>query len=160
MPLKIINKLKLIISISISELAGVIGSFFTTPSIPTWYAGLTKPAISPPNWIFGPVWITLFALMGIATFLIWEKGLNRTGVKIALSIFMGQLMLNILWSFIFFGRQNPGGALIEIIFLWISILITIITFAKISKPAAWLLVPYAVWVTFAIFLNYSIWTLN
>ena len=158
--MKISNTLKLIISIVVSQLAGIIGAFFTTPSIASWYATLSKPALNPPAWVFGPVWTTLFALMGIAAFLVWKKGLERRDVKKALGIFIGQLCLNTLWSIIFFGLHNPGMAFIEIIFLWLAILSTIITFAKISKPAAWLLVPYILWVSFAGYLNYSIWILN
>ncbi len=158
--MKINNVTKLFIAIVISEFAGIVGSVFTIPSISTWYAGLVKPDFAPPNWVFGPVWITLFVLMGIAAFLIWQKGLERRDVKIALGIFIGQLMLNTLWSIIFFGLHNPGIAFIEIIFLWLSIIATIISFAKISKPAAWFLVPYILWVSFASYLNYSIWILN
>ncbi len=154
------NTFKLIIAIVVSELAGIIGSVFTTPSIADWYAGIVKPALNPPAWVSGPVWTTLFALMGIAAFLVWKKGLDRRDVKIALGIFLGQLVLNTLWSIIFFGLHSPGGALVEIVFLWLAILATIIAFAKISKPAAWLLVPYILWVSFAGYLNYSIWTLN
>lgn len=158
--MKINNVLKLVIAIVISELAGIIGSVFTAPSIAGWYATLAKPALNPPAWVFGPVWTTLFALMGIAAFLVWRKGLDRRDVKIALGIFIGQLVLNALWSIIFFGLHSPGGALIEIVILWLAILATIIAFYKISKPAAWLLVPYILWVSFAAYLNYSIWMLN
>lgn len=146
--------------IIIAELAGVIGSFFTTPSIAGWYAGIIKPELNPPAWVFGPVWTTLFVLMGIAAFLVWKKGYDRKDVKLALNIFYGQLILNTLWSIIFFGLHSPGGAFIEIIFLWLAILATIIAFAKISRPAAWLLLPYILWVSFAGYLNYSIWQLN
>ncbi|MBI4235366.1 tryptophan-rich sensory protein [Candidatus Peregrinibacteria bacterium] len=158
--MKLNNTIKLIIAIAVSELAGVIGSFFTTSAISTWYAGIVKPALNPPAWIFGPVWTALFALMGIAAFLVWKKGLDRRDVKIALGIFISQLILNTLWSIIFFGLHSPGGALIEIIFLWFAILFTIIEFAKIYKPAAWLLAPYILWVSFAAYLNYMIWALN
>lgn len=154
------NTFKLITAIVFSEMAGVIGSIFTASSIPTWYANLIRPELSPPNWIFGPVWTTLFALMGIAAFLVWQKGINRRDVKNALSIFVTQLILNTLWSAIFFGAQNPSAAFIEIIILWLAILATIISFSKISKAAAWLLVPYILWVSFAAYLNYSIWILN
>lgn len=154
------NIFKLAITVFVSELAGIIGSVFTTPSITGWYAGIVKPAINPPAWVFGPVWTTLFALMGIAAFLIWKKGLGRRDVKIALYIFGGQLILNTLWSIIFFGLHNPGAALIEIIFLWVVILVTIIAFFKISKAAAWLLIPYILWVSFAGYLNFTIWMLN
>lgn len=154
------NTFKLIIAIVISELAGVIGSIFTTPSITGWYAGIVKPTFNPPGWVFGPVWTTLFVFMGIAAFLVWKKGLERRDVKIALGVFVGQLVLNTLWSIIFFGLHSPGGALVEIVFLWLAILVTIVAFYKISKPAAWLLVPYIAWVSFAAYLNFTIWTLN
>lgn len=154
------NIFKLIIAIGISEAAGIIGSIFTASSIPTWYATLARPELSPPNWVFGPVWTMLFALMGIAAFLIWQKGINHRDVKVALSVFGIQLILNTLWSIVFFGLQNPGAAFMEIIVLWVAILATIIMFAKISRVAAWLLVPYILWVTFAGYLNYSIWMLN
>ncbi len=164
--MQIKNSYKLVIAIAISELAGIVGSIFTSPAIPTWYRGITKPALNPPAWVFGPVWTTLFALMGIAAFLIWASYAKTTDahrrkhIKIALVLFGLQLALNTLWSLIFFGLQNPGAALIEIICLWIAILATIIAFAKISKPAAWLLAPYILWVSFAMYLNYAIWTLN
>lgn len=158
--MKMSDTFKLIVAIGVCELAGIIGSVFTTPSIAGWYAELAKPELAPPNWVFAPVWTTLFALMGIAAFLVWKKGLERRDVKIALGIFAGQLVLNTFWSIIFFGLHSPGGALFEMIFLWLAILATIIAFAKISRPAAWLLVPYILWVSFAMYLNYSIWILN
>lgn len=151
---------KLIFAIIIAESAGIIGSLFTFSSIPTWYTTIIKPTFSPPNWIFGPVWTTLFALMGIALFLVWQKGLHRKDVKVAITIFFVQLLLNTFWSIIFFGNQNIGGAFLEIIFLWLAILATIIAFFKISKLAGYLLLPYIAWVSFAAFLNYTIWTLN
>ncbi|MFH1175436.1 MAG: TspO/MBR family protein [bacterium] len=158
--MKLKNILKLIAAIAVCELAGIIGAFFTVPSISGWYANLAKPEIAPPNWIFSPAWTILFALMGIAVFLVWQKGIGQMKVKIAIGIFAGQLVLNTLWSIIFFSLRSPGGAFIEIIFLWLIILATIIAFAKISKPAAWLLVPYILWVSFAGYLNFSIWRLN
>ncbi len=133
---------------------------FTAPFIAGWYAGLVKPAMNPPAWVFGPVWTMLFLLMGISAYLVWKKGLDRKDVKIALAIFLGQLVLNTLWSIIFFGLHSLGGALIEIVVLWLAILATIIVFAKIFRPAAWLLAPYIFWVSFAMYLNYSIWILN
>lgn len=158
--MRIHNFLKLLITVTASLLAGVIGSLFTASEIQGWYTTLIKPEFNPPSWAFGPVWTTLFVLMGIAAFLIWKKGLDRRDVKIALCIFLGQLILNTLWSIIFFVLHSPGGAFIEIVFLWLVILATIIAFAKISKPAAWLLVPYILWVSFASYLNYAIWALN
>ncbi len=158
--MKLNNFAKLTTTIVISELAGVIGSVFTAPSIEAWYAGIVKPTFNPPAWVFGPVWTTLFALMGIAAFLVWKKGLDRRDVKVALGIFLGQLILNTLWSIIFFGLHSPGGALVEIIFLWLAIFAAIIAFVKISRPAAWLLLPYILWVSFAGYLNFSIYMLN
>jgi len=163
--MKISNTFKLIIAIVVSELAGIIGSVFTTPSIAGWYTGIVKPALNPPAWVFGPVWTTLFALMGIAAFIVWSSYAKATedkkkGIRLALILFGIQLVLNTLWSIIFFGLHSPGGALIEIVFLWFAILTTIIAFYKISKPAAWLLVPYILWVSFAMYLNYAIWALN
>ncbi|MBU3926082.1 tryptophan-rich sensory protein [Patescibacteria group bacterium] len=152
--------LKFIISIVVCQMAGVIGSLFTAPAINTWYATLQRPFFAPPNWIFGPVWITLFFLMGIAAYLVWIKWPENKNSKTALIIFDIHLVLNILWSFLFFKLQNPFYAFIEIIVLWVFILITIILFCKISKPAGLLLIPYILWVSFAGVLNYSFWQLN
>ena len=154
------QSLKLIFALAIPLLAGGIGSIFTTPAIPTWYADLIKPALNPPAWVFGPVWTTLFVLMGISAFLVWKKGLEHKPVKIALGIFIGQLVLNTLWSIIFFGLHSPGEAFVELVILWLAILATIIAFARISRLAVWLLIPYILWVSFAGYLNYSIWQLN
>lgn len=147
------NFTKFLLSIIICEAAGVVGSIFTAPSIKGWFATLNKPAINPPNWIFGPVWTTLFLLMGIALYLVWSKE------KIPV-IFWAQLILNILWSVIFFGLRNPGFAFFELLILWVAILYTILSFYRVSKPAAYLLLPYILWVTLAGFLNYSLWMLN
>ena len=150
----------LVSAIVISQLVGAIGSLFTAQAIPTWYATLAKPALNPPAWVFGPVWTTLYVLMGVAAFLVWRKGWARREGKIALAVFVGQLLLNTLWSVLFFVLHSPGGALIEIVLLWGAIVATIIAFAKISKLAAWLLAPYLAWVSFAIYLNYAFWSLN
>lgn len=151
---------KFVFSIIICQLAGLIGSFFTASSIDTWYAALQKPGFNPPDWIFGPVWVALFVLMGISLYLVWEKGIKAKGVKTALIFFGMQLLLNMLWSIIFFGLQSPLYASIEIIILWLAILFTILKFYKISKPAAYLLVPYILWVSFAVVLNISIVIIN
>lgn len=160
--------LKVLLSIAICELAGIIGAVFTVSAIPGWYATLTKPALNPPAWVFGPVWTTLYALMGISLFLIWWDHLYliRTNKRIVtvwrsgVVLFFVQLALNALWSVIFFGLHSPGGALVDIILLWLAIVWTMITFYKISRPAAYLLVPYILWVSFAAYLNYAIWALN
>ncbi|MBN2101953.1 MAG: tryptophan-rich sensory protein [Candidatus Aenigmarchaeota archaeon] len=155
-----VNFPRLIVSIVICQLAGIIGSFFTTPNIPTWYALVNKPWFNPPNWLFAPVWTTLFVLMGISLYLIWEKGLEKKDVRFAVSVFGIQLLFNVIWSVLFFGLQNPMLAFAEIIILWLSILATIVLFYKLSRPAALMLVPYIAWVTFAAVLNYYIWILN
>jgi benzodiazapine receptor len=151
---------KLIISILICQGAGFTGSLFTRPSIPTWYATLEKPSFTPPNGLFSPVWIMLFALMGISLFLVWRTGLTERKSRIALGFFGAQLIFNILWSVSFFGLRSPLVGLIDIAVLWIAIALTIFYFFKISKLAASLLLPYIVWVSFAVVLNFSIWMLN
>jgi len=158
--MKLSNFFKLVIAILISELAGFIGSLFVSPAIPVWYEGLVKPAFNPPNWVFGSVWFILYALMGVAAFFIWREGLKRRAVKIALAIFIFQLIINIFWSVIFFGAHNTGLAFMEIISLWCAILATILSFYEINHKAAYLLLPYILWVMFAAYLNYSIWQLE
>jgi len=155
-----VNWLKLIVSIIICELAGIIGSLATMPNIPTWYASINKHVFNPPNWIFGPVWTTLFALMGISLYLVWEKGFKNKNIKLGIYAFSAQFALNIVWSFLFFGLHNTLAAFTEIIFLWIAIFATIFLFYKIDKKAAYVLIPYICWVTFAAFLNYNVWILN
>lgn len=157
---KINNILKLVTSIFICLFTGFIGSIFTSPSIPTWYATLTKPSFNPPSWIFAPVWITLFVLIGISLYMVWNKGLQDKKVKISLFIFGVQLVLNVLWSFLFFGLHSPFYAFLEIIILWIAIVLTIVNFFKASRTAGLLLLPYIFWVSFAAILNFSIWRLN
>lgn len=158
--MKIKSIVKLVVAIVICQMAGVVGSFFTFPSISTWYTELQMPAFSPPNWLFAPVWITLFTLMGISAYLIWNKGLKNKKPKEALSIFGVQLLLNALWSFLFFGLKSPFYAFIEIIILWVAIAVTILKFYKISEKAGLLLFPYIIWVSLAMVLNFYIWQLN
>jgi len=153
------NLLKLFISIALPQLAGVIGSLFTVKNIPVWYAGLNKPSFNPPAWIFGPVWITLYVLMGISFFIIWIKN-DFPDFRFFLSLFILQLSLNTFWSIIFFGLKSPGFAFLEIIFLWLAILLCILYFYRVSKTASFLLIPYILWVSFAAVLNYNIWKLN
>jgi benzodiazapine receptor len=157
---KLREVVRLVVSIVVCQLAGGIGAIFTTPAIPTWYAGLNKPAFNPPNTVFFPVWTTLYALMGIAAFLVWRKGLRERSVRVALGIFAIQLVLNTVWSIIFFGQQSLFGGLIAIVFLWIAIVVNIVAFWRISKVAGALLIPYILWVSFASLLNYSLWMLN
>lgn len=149
-----------ITSIVICLLAGFIGSIFTSPSIPTWFASLKKPVISPPNWIFGPVWTTLYILMGIAAYLVWDKGTKKKPIRTALYVFAVQLILNTVWSILFFGLHSPALAFIEIVILWTAIMLTIVYFFRVSKPASYLLIPYICWVSFAAVLNLMIWIMN
>lgn len=154
------NVYKLIVSIIICQLAGIIGSFFTSSSVSTWYLTLNKPWFNPPSWVFAPVWTALFLLMGIALYLVWKGGIKTKDSKTALTFFAIQLILNIFWSVLFFGLRSPFYAFLEIMILWLAILLTILTFHKISRTAAYLLIPYILWVSFAALLNFSIFILN
>lgn len=151
--------LPLVISIFVAEAAGIIGSVFTFSEIPAWYATLVKPSFSPPNWIFGPVWTTLYCLMGISAFLIWQKR-KSVAARTGLLVYGANLVANSLWSIVFFGMHRPDLALLVIFVLWSTIVVMIVRFWKINKIASLLLVPYLCWVTFATFLNYSIYSLN
>jgi len=151
---------RIFISLIIAYFPGFFGSVFTTGEITTWYAKLNKPGFSPPNWLFGPVWTTLYTFMGIALFLIWQKGLQNKNVCFAFWFFIIHLFVNFLWSFVFFSSKELFFALLIIILLWSMILTSIILFWKIDKRASLLLVPYLFWVSFATLLNYSVWQLN
>jgi translocator protein len=146
--------------VALCEAVGVVGALVTRPAIPVWYAALRKPALAPPNWVFGPVWTALFVAMGIAAFLVWRAGWRAPAVRQALWLFGLQLGLNALWSILFFGQRAPGAALVDIVALWLAIAATIAAFARVSRSAAWLLVPYLLWVSFAVYLNAMIWWLN
>ena len=152
--------IKLVVSIIICQLAGVIGSVFTVSNIASWYLDLNKPLLNPPNWVFGPVWITLYFLMGIALFIVWNKGLASRFNKNAFILFLVQLVFNSLWSIVFFGLHQLLFSVFVIIILWLLIFVNIVQFGKISKPAAYLLVPYILWVSFASYLNIAIYILN
>ena len=154
------NILKPIISIIICEFAGLIGYLFTRPGIPTWYASLQKPFFTPPDWVFGPAWIILYILMGIAASLVWQNRLDPQKTRNALTLFGIQLVLNALWPFVFFGLKSPLAGLIEITILAAAILLTIQKFLGVSERAGILLIPYFIWVAFASGLNLSIWVLN
>jgi len=154
------KSIKFLVSIAVCQLAGFIGSRFTTPAIPTWYATLEKPLFTPPSWVFAPVWITLFLLMGVSLFFVWREGVQSRQAKTALILFAVQWVLNVLWSFLFFGLKSPVAGFLEIGFLWIAILLTILAFYRISRIAGFLLVPYMVWVGFAFVLNAFFMILN
>ena len=148
------------LSIGICLLVGFLSGFATQSAVGDWYGTLTKPFLNPPNWIFGPVWTVLYLLMGLSAGLVWSKGFHHKWVKTALYHFGFQLILNGLWSIVFFGFKNPLFGLLVVIALWILILLTIKWFRVVSKQAAYLLYPYLAWVSFATYLNFSIWLLN
>jgi tryptophan-rich sensory protein len=148
---------QVIIAILICQSAGLIGTIFTQDAVNTWYADLAKPDFAPPNWLFAPVWISLYTLMGISLFLIWQQGKKA---KWPLIIFYIQLIFNALWSIIFFGLQNISLALVEIILLAILIMVNIIQFWPLDKRASLFLMPYLFWVSFAGILNYYLFLLN
>lgn len=149
---------KFMILLIICLSAGFFGSLFTAPAIPAWYAALEKPFFTPPDWLFAPVWTFLYLLMSISATLVWRSG--HTETRYALGAFSVQLILNALWSWAFFGLRSPIAGLIEILFLWIAILVTLKAFLRISRTAGYLLIPYILWVTLALLLNFFIWRLN
>jgi benzodiazapine receptor len=151
---------KLVGSIAACEGAGLIGALFTTPAITTWYVTLNKPWFTPPNWVFAPVWTSLYALMGVAVFLVWRRGLAQSGARPAFILFWVQLVVNIMWSVVFFGRHSILGGVIIIICLWVLVLITMIKFFKLSRVAGGLLTPYLAWLSIASALNVWVLILN
>lgn len=155
-----VNSFQLLAAVLLCQLAGAIGSAFTTSSLENWFFLLEKPAFSPPSWIFFSRWVALYTFMWISFYIVWEKGLQQREVKIGLLIFGIQLGLNFLWSCLFFGLKSSYYAFVDIMFLWLSIFLTIIQFRKISKSTSYLLLPYIIWVSFAMLLNYYIWILN
>ena len=154
------NAIKLIISIAVSQIVGIVSGLVTMQGIREWYPTLVKPPFTPPSWVFGPVWTLLYIMMGVAAFLVWRKGLHVSGVKTALYLFLIQLVLNGVWSLLFFGLRAPGIAFAEIIVLWCAIAATMVAFFEQSKWAGGLLIPYWLWVSFASVLNFWLWRLN
>ena len=152
--------IRITVAIIICVVIGFLASFATQTSVHTWYVTLNKPSFNPPNFIFAPVWTILYILMGISAGLVWTKGLHHIWVKSALYHFGFQLLFNALWSIVFFGLREPLWALLVIIILLILLTITIRRFYVVSKPAAYLLIPYLLWICFATALNYKIWELN
>lgn len=151
--------LALVAWIALCLAVGAFSSLFSAPEIPTWYAGLARPVLTPPNAVFAPVWITLYVLMAVSAWLVWKtrpSGCRRNGLR----LFCVQLWFNLLWAWIFFSRHQIGTALIDLVVLWIAIALTISNFRKVSHAAAWLMVPYLAWVAFAAYLNFRFWQLN
>ena len=154
------NTVKFIIAVSVPLAVGGLSGIATASGVETWYPTLTKPSFNPPAWVFGPTWTVLYIMMGVAAFLIWREGFGARGVKPALTVFAVQLVLNGLWSILFFGLQAPGWALVDIIALWCAITASAMLFWRVAPAAGMLLLPYLAWVSFATLLNASLWWLN
>ncbi|MDD4126067.1 MAG: tryptophan-rich sensory protein [Methanomicrobium sp.] len=154
------NPAALVASLIVCNLAGVIGGLFTETGPGTWYSGLVKPWFMPPSIAFPIAWTILYILMGVSLYLLWTEDRTEAHVKIALGFFAIQLILNVAWSFFFFGLNNPLYGLIVIVFLWIFILETIIASYRINKKAGYFLIPYIVWVSFAAIINAAVLMLN
>jgi len=154
------SALLLLLCIALPLLAGSIGSLYTMSSIPAWYATLSKPSFTPPNWVFFPVWTTLYIMMGVSLFLVVKGGLGTVPVRHGVLLFGAQLVVNTLWSVVFFGMRSPFFGLVTIGILVALVVATIVAFYRVSRPAAWLLVPYLCWGCFATALNAMVWVLN
>ena len=155
------NKLtKFLISIALPQLAGLIGSFSTWPQINGWYANIEKSALTPPGFVFAPVWTLLYLSMGVAFYLIWTTPIGKAKFRFAALIFFLQLALNSFWSVAFFGLESPLTALVVIASLWLLILVNLIVFYRLHKWAGLILIPYLLWVSFASYLNFMVWWLN
>ncbi|MFW6003934.1 MAG: TspO/MBR family protein [Halanaeroarchaeum sp.] len=155
-------RITLAIAIVGTELVGASGAVFTSMGLESWYPGLARPDLAPPDWVFAPVWTTLFALMGIAVWLVWREttGTQGASARFALGVFAVHFAVNLAWSGVFFGLQSLLGGLLVIGVLWLLIVATMWAFATVDRRAAVLLVPYLVWVSFAGYLNYAFWALN
>jgi len=154
------DTIRFVVSVATPLAVGGLSGFATARGVADWYPTLTKPSFNPPAWVFGPTWTLLYILMGVAAFLVWRKGLESEGVRLALSVFLVQLALNGLWSVLFFGMRMPGWALVEIVLLWLAIGATTALFWQVVPAAGALLLPYGAWVSFATVLNASLWWLN
>jgi benzodiazapine receptor len=154
------NSTRLIISITLTVGLGLLGGVFTAPEIHGWFLQLKKPWWNPPNWLFAPVWTSLYALMGIAFYCVWKSRPVTDTKRWAIIIFIVQLGLNFIWSYIFFREHQMGWAFVDIVVLWLAIVCTIAGFSRVHTRAALLLTPYLCWVSFAAVLNYTIWQMN
>nr|WP_121273662.1 TspO/MBR family protein [Pedobacter schmidteae] len=154
------NPVAFIVNIAIPLAIGAVGAFFTASSVKTWYVTLAKPSFNPPNTIFAPVWTALYIIMGISAYLVWQKRHTIKHLSRTIAIYLMQLVLNLMWSFIFFYAHQIGVALIEIVFLLFIIILNAVTFYKIDKAAGLLYIPYILWVSFATVLTYNIFILN
>lgn len=152
--------LRLLAFLLVPLLVGAGSGFVTAGAVREWYPSLVRPSFAPPSWVFGPVWTALYLMMGLAAWLVWRKAGSDPAGRVALGLFALQLVLNGLWSLLFFGLRAPGLALVEIVVLWVAIAATLRGFWRIDAAAGWLLVPYLAWVTFATALNAGFWWLN
>ncbi len=152
------SPIALVLFVGLCFAAGYLGSIFTAKSVGAWYGTLSKPSWTPPSAVFGPVWSALYLLMGIAAWLVWRT--NGPGTALALSLFGVQLLLNVAWSALFFGLRSPAAGFAEICVLWLAIGATTVAFWRVAPLAAYLMLPYGAWVTFAAMLNYAIWRMN
>lgn len=149
----------LIAAVVLCEVVGAAPAFVTSQELSTWYAGLARPALAPPNWVFGPVWTVLFALLGVAAYVVYR---DATGPdrRSALGAFVAQYAFNVSWTLVFFGQHDIQGGLVVIGVLWVLIAYTAYAFYRIRPAAGYLLLPYLLWVSFATYLNYQFWVLN
>lgn len=153
------NVLGLMVSLLICYAVAGLGGWWTAGAVSSWYPSLAKPPLNPPNWVFGPVWSLLYTMMAVAAWLVWKRTGFAAG-KVPLGLFAVQLGLNLVWSGLFFAMHSPALGAIDILVMWLTILATILAFRKVSKPAAVLMIPYLLWVSFATYLNLGIWWLN
>jgi benzodiazapine receptor len=150
----------LVAVLAVPVVIGAVSGLSTADSVSPWYLEIARPSFTPPSWVFGPVWTTLYLAMGFAAFLVWRSGPGEREVRIALWAFVIQLVLNGIWTPLFFGVRNLGLAFAEILVLWVAIAVTLLLFRRRSLLAGALLVPYLAWVSFAAVLNFSFWRLN
>jgi len=154
------NALTLFVAIAVPLGAGGLGTLATAKAIPTWYRGLRKPSWTPPQWVFGPVWTVLYAMMGTAAWLVWKTGWEKPAVRTGIGLFAGQLALNAIWSPIFFGKRAFGLALADLSLLWSMIVATAVQFYQVRPLAGILMFPYLLWVSYAASLNAGVWWMN
>jgi translocator protein len=157
---RVVDAIALVVAVAVPVAGGALVGVLTGPDINTWYQTVDRSPWDPPDWVFGPVWTVLYLLMGVASWLVWRRGWDTQGVRPALGLYGLQLGLNFLWPVVFFALRSPGWALLEIILLWLLILAVVVRFRAISPTAAVLLLPYLLWVSFAITLNAGVWWLN
>lgn len=150
----------LVVALLLPLAVGMVSGWITADGVRSWYPSIAKPGFTPPDWVFGPVWTALYISMGWASYLIWRRGFHAPGVRAALTFYAIQLLLNSLWSPLFFGLQSPGLAFAEIVVFWAALAWTVVLFRRVSLAAALVMMPYLAWVSFATVLNFAIWRLN